>query len=199
VPATPGNPTATVIGSLTTGPRIRVIFRDNAINETGFQVWRSVNGGAFALHATLPIRAGTGNVVYDDFAVSGSNSYAYFVYAMNGVIPSAASTTASASIPAVPAVPTNFNGVGVITGGGTTARVNMTWTDNANNENRYVVQRAPDASFTTGVVNVNLAAGTQSYAFTGLTRGTTYYIRIMAQSVYGGTWVALNPTPIITP
>jgi FtsP/CotA-like multicopper oxidase with cupredoxin domain len=199
VPATPGNPTATVIGSLTTGPRIRVIFRDNAINETGFQVWRSVNGGAFALHATLPIRDGTGNVVYDDFAVSGSNSYAYFVYAMNGVIPSAASTTASASIPAVPAVPTNFNGVGVITGGGTTARVNMTWTDNANNENRYVVQRAPDASFTTGVVNVNLAAGTQSYAFTGLTRGTTYYIRIMAQSVYGGTWVALNPTPIITP
>ena len=75
VPARPLAPTnllLTVQGSLTVGPRIRVVFRDNQNGgnpETGFQVFRSDNGGAFALLTTLPPRAGVGNVTYLDYVL----------------------------------------------------------------------------------------------------------------------------------
>ncbi len=81
VPAAPLAPTnlvLTVQGSLTTGPRIRLVFRDNQNNtnpETGFQVYRSDNGGAFALLTTLGPRNATGNVTYFDYNVLGGGTY----------------------------------------------------------------------------------------------------------------------------
>jgi hypothetical protein len=180
-------------------------FRDNELNETGFVVERSVNGGGFATLATLPPRALRGTVQYlDANTIVAGNTYGYRVYAISTAasptyIPSAYSNSAQAVIPAAPAAPGNFAGTAQATSA-TQARVNMTWTDLSNNESRFVIQRATNLEFTTGLATFNRAANGTSYSNTGLQRGATYYYRIAAQNLWGqSAWVPLNPTPIVTP
>lgn len=202
VPASPAAPTnllLTVQGSLTTGPRVRVVFRDNQNNtnpETGFQVFRSENGGAFALLTTLPPRGGVGNVTYYDYAVVGGGTYSYYIVTINASSASAQpSNTAIASLPPFPAAPANFQATTQTTNGGTQARVNMIWTDTSNNESRFVIQRATDPNFTTGLTTFNRGANTTSYSNSGLLRGTTYYYRIRSENLYGrSVWVVLSIT-----
>jgi hypothetical protein len=194
----------TVQGSLTLGPRIRVVFRDNQNGgnpETGFQLFRSTDGVNFSLLATLPPRAGVGNIpAYFDYAVTGGATYWYYAVTINAGSASLPSNTAAASLPPAPAAPGGFTATTQITGGGTTARVNMIWNDLSNNESRFVIQRATDANFTTNVVTFNRGANTTAWANTGLPRGTAFYYRIRAQNLYGvSVWVLLTPFPIVTP
>jgi hypothetical protein len=195
----------TVQGALPpTGPRIRVVFRDNQNGgnpETGFQLFRSTDGVNFSLLTTLPPRAGVGNIpAYFDYAVTGGATYWYYAVAINAGSASLPSNTATASLPPGPAAPSNFFGTTQVTGGGTTARVNMIWIDNSNNESRFVVQRATDAAFTTNVVNFNRGANSTAFNNTGLPRGTTFYYRIRAENQYGvSAWLNLAPFPIVTP
>jgi len=65
----PAAPT-TLTATLAAGPQVSLTWRDNATNEAGFLVERSVNGGAFARLATPPARANTGTATYVDGAVS---------------------------------------------------------------------------------------------------------------------------------
>jgi hypothetical protein len=203
-PAAPTNLVATVQGALPpTGPRIRVVFRDNQNGgnpETGFQLFRSDDGGAFTLLATLPPRNGVGNIpAYFDTAVVGGHTYQYYAVAVNAGSASAPSNTASATLPPAPAAPSGFFGTTQTTNGGTLARVNLIWTDNANNESRFVIERATDAAFTLNLVSFNRTANSTGYANTRLPRGVAFYYRIRAENLYGvSDWVLLNPFPIIT-
>jgi FtsP/CotA-like multicopper oxidase with cupredoxin domain len=208
IPATPAAPTAlvlTVQGNLPpTGPRIRVVFRDNQNNtnrETGFLLYRSENGGSFNLLATLGQNNGVGNIpAYLDYAVTAGSTYAYYAQAFNAGSVSAPSNTASTTLPPAPAAPSDFFGTTQVTNGGTLARVNLIWTDNSNNETRFVVQRATDAGFTTGLFSSNRGSNTTGWANTGLPRGTTFYYRIRAENQFGvSAWVNLLPFPITTP
>lgn len=199
-PAAPTNLVLTVQGALPpTGPRIRLVFRDNqngnAAIETGFRVYRSDNGGAFILLTTLPPRGGVGNVTYYDYNISGGGTYSYYVVTINAGSASLPSNTAVASVPPAPAAPSNFTGTTQITGGGTTARVNLSWTDNSNNETRFVVQRADDAAFTVGLITSNRAANSTTWTQGNLPRGTTFYYRIRSENIYGvSAWVYFTVT-----
>jgi hypothetical protein len=176
--------------------RIRLTFRDNAINETGFQVERSVDGGAFSLLATLPPRANRGNVTYVDAAVLVGHTYAYQVRAMNGV-PSAYSNQVSVSV-MVPAAPSNF--VVAAVASGNSAIVTLNWTDNSNNETRFVIQRASDPNFTVNVGSNNVAANTTTVQQTR-NRNRDIYYRIQAVNTITGAsaWMNAVPFPIHTP
>ena len=196
-PVAPTNLAATLLGSLTVGPSVRLTFRDNATNETGFIIQRSVNGGDFATIASLGPRANRGNVTYTD-AVMANTSYAYRVFTLNGVSPSTPSNTVNVTVPAAPNAPATFTGTTRVTNA--TARIDLAWTDSSNNESRFVVQRALDANFTNGLVSFNRGANTTTFSQTGLPRGVAYYYRIMAQNQYGqSAWVTLTPFPIVTP
>jgi titin len=208
VPARPASPTNLVLtpqGALPpTGPRMRLVFRDNAngaIPETGFIVYRGVNGGALVQLATLPARGGVGNVTYFDTTVVAGNTYAYQVLTVNGPTPSASpSNTAIGTVPPAPAAPATFTATTQVTGGGTTARVNLTWTDSSNNESRFVVQRATDAGFTANLFTSNRGANTTTWSNGNLPRGATLYYRIRAENTWGvSAWVTLAPFPITTP
>jgi hypothetical protein len=197
-PAAPTNLVTTVQGSLTTGSRVRLVFRDNAVDETSFVVERSENGGAFTYLAALPPRANRGNVTYYDNLALGGQIYEYRVFTVNGPSPSGYSNVAAASVPPVPADPSNFIGTTRITG--TTTRIDLSWTDNSNNESRFVIQRATDPGFATDLTTYNRGANNTAFAQTGLPFGVTYYYRIMAQNIYGqSNWVLLDPSPISTP
>jgi len=202
IPAAPLAPTNLVLivqGALNPpGPRIRVTFRDNQNGgnpETGFQVFRSDNGGPFFLLATLGPRAGAGSVTYFDYAIVGGNTYSYYVVTINAATASAPTLTVLAAIPPAPAAPSNFTGTATLTNGQTRVRVNLSWTDNANNEARFVIQRATDPDFTVGLVTNNRAANSTTFTQNNLARGTTYYFRIAAQNLYGySAWVNFSIT-----
>jgi FtsP/CotA-like multicopper oxidase with cupredoxin domain/fibronectin type 3 domain-containing protein len=178
VPAAPSNLTAT----LQTGPQIALAWTDNANNETGFLLERSVNGGAFSALATV-----TANTVsYVDTAVSAGstgNTYVYRVGATNLVGTSAYASSASVLIAAtVPARPTGLT----VTGIAQTTLV-LNWLDNSNNESGFTIQIATNNTFTTGLQTIQVGSNVTSYLFSGLLPNTKYYFRVLAFNVAGSS------------
>ncbi|MBK8050345.1 MAG: multicopper oxidase domain-containing protein [Anaerolineales bacterium] len=144
VPAAPTN----LVATLQAGPRVSLTWRDNAINETGFVLERQTNGGGFTQVALIGPRNNRGNVNYVDLAVALGNVYDYRVTAVNSGGPSAPSNVVTVNV-APPAAPSNFQVTAVANVNNAT--VTLTWTDNANNESGFTVQRATNAAFTQGL------------------------------------------------
>ena len=89
--AVPANPTL-LTATVQAGPRVRLVWRDNATNETGFVIERctvvapATTCTNFAQIATTGPRNGTGNVpAYLDTTVTVGNTYFYQVWAVNAV------------------------------------------------------------------------------------------------------------------
>jgi hypothetical protein len=179
---------------------------DNATNESGFVVERSItsNGIAspFVQIGTPPARNNTGSVTFIDkaLALSGTNdTYTYRVAAVNLAGNSAyASTTI-----VVPGTPVAPSGLKVANGAssGNSRSVVFTWTDNSSLETGFTIQRATNSGFTgNSVTSVNVAANATTYTWTGLNRNTAYYFRIRANNgtvIFSG-WVNASPFPITT-
>ncbi len=188
-------PTA-LAATLQAGPQVSLSWTDNAANETGFVIQRSDNGGAFATIATAPARNNTGGVTFVDTGVAQGNTYAYQVAATNASGSSAFSNVATLTVD-VPAAPSGVTAVPTSQGG--QRRVVLSWTDNANNESGFVVQRASDAAFTTGLATTNVAANATTVTISGLSRNTDYYFRVWAVNALGSSAPAdATPFPVHT-
>jgi hypothetical protein len=200
-PTPPTAPT-TLVATLEAGPQIALRWLDTATNESGFIIERSTNGGAYTQIATAPARNNVGFVNYTDTTVTYGNSYTYRVAATNLGGTSTYAVSNTVVIPALPAAPTAFtasNGPNA----GTFRTVILRWTDNATNETGFTIQRATNASFTTGLntQTVTTAAGTGAVSVTqgSLARNTQYWYRIRANNGTVSTaWVNATPFPIRT-
>ncbi|WP_097026786.1 hypothetical protein [Clostridium peptidivorans] len=112
--ATPGFPTMTVDSQFSnvvsvgqpeaptnltarrlSGQQVRLTWRDNAVNENGFVIERSDNGGNYFALAIVGSKFSTGNVVYIDSTVVSGKNYTYRVMAVNAAGSSAYSNTAN--------------------------------------------------------------------------------------------------------
>ena len=62
--------------------------------------------------------------------------------------------------------------------------INLAWTDNANNETGFVLERAPTSAFAS-ITTIPLGANVTTYADTGLAASTTYYYRIRSTNPQG--------------
>jgi len=160
---------------------------------------------------------GTDSRTYSDTIGNDKTQYEYNVYAINvvgdnwdysalnnnipagGGWPTLLLTSSDPLTPAPPApeiAPSNLAGTAVVKNK-KTATVSLTWTDNSTNETGFLIQRAYDPAFTSGVVNVtvagNVATFTQSVA-----RATTFYYRVHAftsttQSGWSNTAIVATP------
>ena len=176
-PAAPSNLT----GTIRSATQIRLNWNDNANNETGFQIWRSVNNSGSALLTTLAANT----VTYTDGSVTAGNTYAYQVRAINAAGSSAFAGPVTVAM-AVPAAPSGLRATAQRNNN--QADVTLRWTDNSNNESSFTLQRATNSTFTGGSVNnQTLAANTTAVIQTGLNRRTTYYYRILAGNVVGNS------------
>jgi len=185
----PTNLTAT----LQAGPRVSLTWRDNATNETGFNVERSTDGVTFVQIATAPARNNTGNVTYVDTTVTLGTTYTYRVSAVNALGASAYSNLASVTVD-VPLAPSNLLATAVRQGNN--ERVTLTWTDNANNESGFEIQRATNSAFTTGLVTSSVGANTTTFNTGNISR-LSYYFRVRAVNILGpSAWVNATPFPI---
>ena len=200
-PAAPTGLTAT----LEAGPQVGLRWRDNATNEGGFVVERSTTGmdGSFVQVAVAPARNNTGWVTFTDTTIVTGTPYWYRVAAVNlfggSTTLSAYSNTATTDAsPAVPAAPSNV----VAANGADKGRkrsVEVTWVDNSANETGFTIEQATNAAFTTGLKSTTVGADSVSATLTGLSRATTYYLRVRADNAVGSSaWVNATPFPIVT-
>jgi len=182
-PPTIASPSALTASAVSTS-RIDLAWTDNATNETNYVLERATNS---AFNGTTTFNLAADSTAFSDTTVLAATAYYYRLKAINQSTSSGYSDTASATTPspplAAPAAPTNLSA----TTPGTSKRpkVALGWTDNAINENAYVVERSLDQALWTTVAN--LSAGVVSYADTSVQNGTRYYYRVKATNGAGSS------------
>jgi hypothetical protein len=186
-PSTPSGLIATAAGD----NQIDLLWSDNSNNESSYEVERSPNGVSFSLIASLPANA-TG---YSDGGLAAGSTWSYRVRAVNGAGGSGYSNTASATT-TQPTPPSAPSGLGATAA--STSQINLGWTDNADNETGYDVERSTDGSNFSLVTT--LSADATSYSDIGRAAGTTYWYRVRAvnaagNSGYSNTASATTPQP----
>ena len=202
VPTPPAAPTF-VSATAQPGPQVSVTWTDNAIDETGFVVERCTGSGCtnFTQIAAPLASPGTGaTVTYPDTAVTGGNTYRYQVKAVNAGGSSAYIPSPPVSVPVdpAPAAPTNVT-VSAVKLNNTTDRVTLKWAWTGSNLTDFTIQRATDATFTTGLTT-NPALDTDRQRVEDVPRRTKFYYRIRANGPGGSSaWVLASPFPITTP
>ncbi|MBI4768778.1 MAG: hypothetical protein HY787_30010 [Deltaproteobacteria bacterium] len=197
--AVPANPTLLSV-TVQAGPQVRLTWRDNANNETGFVVERCTGAACtdFATIATPGPRNNVGNVTYTDTTVTPGNTFRYQVCAINAVgLSTAPTNVTNAVIPAIPAAPTNFI-VSVRRIPGNRYMATLTW-QAATNPTNFTIQRANNAIFTTGLNTATPGGNARAFTQT-VNRNTTYYYRIRANNSISGSsaWTNALPFPIRT-
>jgi len=201
-----------------------VTWTDNSKNETAFAIERRVAGSAdaWSVIATVPSDMltdgpGMGPRQYTDLLGNDRTLYEYQVYAINVVgdtwdysnpafnqIPPGGgwptltldSRGGTPSPVVVIEAPSNLTGSAVVKNR-KTATVTLNWTDNSANETGFLVQRAYDANFTSGVVNKTLGGNVTTFSETAA-RGTIFYYRVHAfndttQSDWSNTAIVTTP------
>jgi titin len=165
-PAAPSGPVATAISQT----QIDLSWTDNSANETGFQIERSLDGVNFSVVTNVAANVTS----YADNGLNPLTAYYYRVIAFNTGGSSAASSVASATTPDyAPAAPS-----GLLALAASQTEIDLTWTDNANNETGSRIYISTDG--TNFTVLTNVAASVTAYFNVGLNPATTYYYKVTA-------------------
>ena len=204
--------------------RYTVTWTDNSKNETAFVIERRIFESTtddWAVVATvesdrLTTGPGTGTRTYDDVIGSTNTLYEYNIYAINVV-----GDARDYSNPAINNIPpgggfptlTLVGGeklspaVGIAAPSGLTANavqrnrnsatVTLTWADNSTNETGFLIQRALNPTFTSGVTNATVGANATTFSQT-VSRGIIYFYRVHAfnattQSAWSNTASVTTP------
>jgi Fibronectin type III domain len=159
-----------LVASAVSSTAISLSWNDQAESESGFVLERTLDGVTWSPIANVPANT----TQYADTGLTPGMLYTYRVQALTDLGPSNYSLPASATTPLdVPAAPTNLEAVGV-----TFNQINLTWTDNADNETGYVVERSSDGSFWLTIAV--LPANSTSYQDIGLPANTKFLYRVHA-------------------
>jgi fibronectin type 3 domain-containing protein len=99
--ATPPAAPSGIQADATSHNQVSLTWTDNASDESGFRIERSVEGSAFSSLTTV----GANTTSFDDNSVTGGNGYVYRVIAYNGAGDSAWAESLSVMTPTAPAGP----------------------------------------------------------------------------------------------
>ena len=177
--ATPAAPTGLTATAMTER-RIDLTWDPNADPDVeGYDVLRSLDGGAFVQVAQVNVRA----ALYRVTTLVPGTPYAYQLVARNFLSvrsdPSAAAGATTLGVrPTLPAAPTHLTATSV-----SRSQINLAWTDNSTNENAFIVERSTDNL--TWTLWAQTSPNATTYANTGLQRGVRYYYRVAASNEAG--------------
>ena len=185
-PAAPSGLTATAEA----GPQVSLAWVDNATTEIGFLVQRSTDGVNFTDLTTLA----ADSVAYVDTTVQAGVTYTYQVAAFNLGGPSAFSNTANATIPGPqgPAAPDQLQA-----NLQDTPLIDLSWQDNSNNEDGFVIERSTDGINFSPLANV--VANVTAYNDLAVFGGFTYTYRVAAFNANGTSAFAVSNSVAVPP
>ncbi len=159
----------------------------------GYRVERSEDGGLSwptVYNVANPAAVGT-----SDILVQPNTTYWYRVFAYNQAGDSPASNTVSVTTPDVqPAAPTDLAGVA-----NSATQVTLTWTDNADNELGFSVERCADAGCTNFAPVGTTGSNVTTYTDLSVSPGSTYLFRVFAYNGTGNSLVPSNEISVTTP
>lgn len=160
--------------------RITVSWTDTSATETGFIIERCTGAGC-DFSSLLTLSASSNATSYTDTAVIAGETYCYRVKAeRSGYWASAASSAACATVasPSAPTAP-----AAAASGENT---VNLTWTDNTQNETRFIVERCAGAGCSDFAEIGSAGHNTASFGDTTACNSTAYSYRVKAART--GAW-----------
>ncbi len=178
VPANPTNLTATA----TSSSQINLAWTNNAVNPaaTNIAIYKSTDGINFSWSYTVSPTASS----FSATGLSASTTYYFRIRAYNSngtsgyTNTSSASSSSSTAATSAPPAPSGLTATGV-----SSSQINLTWTNNATNQNGFTIQRSLDGTTFTTIATVG--AGITSYSVTGLSASTTYYFQVNAYNPVG--------------
>ena len=172
----PNAPSA-LSASATSSSVIQLAWTDNAGNETSFRVERKTGSGEFLEIGTV----GANTPSYTDSGLDANTAYSYRVRAQNAVGNSSYSNTATATTDnIVPSKPSGLSASAT-----SSSVIQLAWTDNADNETSFRVERKTGSGAFSEIGTVG--ANTPSYTDSGLAANTVYSYRVRAQNAAGSS------------
>ena len=191
--AIPVPPSGLYLDGETTGS-IDLHWSDNSDNETGFQIERSLTGlgGDFTLIQTTA----AGVTAYTSGGLNDNTTYFYRVRAINATGPSLYSSVESTNtLLESPAAPS-----GLSVGSPTTSSLQLSWTDNSDNESEFRIERATAVGGPYSEIATPSANNT-TYTNTGLEDATQYFYRVRAYNAAGFSTYSniANNTTLLAP
>lgn len=188
-PEAPSQLIAEAVNSTT----IKLKWQDNSNNEYDFTVERKSEGSKFTMINRIPANS----TAYTDSTVEAGKTYTYRVRSWRHLVSSTPSNEATVKTPFSYTLPGGSapGGVHVIEAGllpkapgGLSAKagegksIRLEWSDNANNEQGYRVERFNGQEF---VQVADLAANTKAYTDNDIDYGNTYRYRVKAYNNAG--------------
>ncbi|MDX1904670.1 MAG: fibronectin type III domain-containing protein [Thermonemataceae bacterium] len=185
--------TATAVSS----SRINLFWVDADVNEDTYKIERSTDGTNYTeIVGNLPANTTS----YSDVGLTAGTLYYYRVRCSLGAANSLYSSVAQATTFVVITAPTSL-----VASASSTSSIDLSWSDNADNEANYTIERSLDGINFTEVGQV--AADIFNYTDMGLSSGTLYFYRVRGKngSVYSDysniaqatpTVVVLSPTDL---
>jgi len=159
--------------------QIDLSWTDNSVNETGFFIERSEDGGTNWMLAGFTAANST---TYEDTGLIANTIYHYRIAAYNAIGDSGYSNSAGGTtLDLPPAAPSNLNAAPLAGG-----QIQLSWADNSANETGFAVERSANDS--TGWQEIGLVAeNTTNYEDTGLAPNTPYFYRVSAYNQNGSS------------
>lgn len=171
---TVGPPSPPSLYAYPLGPdEVGIYWTDTSDNESGFRIQRQVAGQDFSTIATVP----AGTTSYSDSGLSPNTTYCYRVVAYNAAGEAISNVYCVTTPNAPPAAPSE------LVARATTSEIYLTWQDNSENEEGFVIERSQGGGPFSEIARVG--ANVTSYVDTGLPSGVTFCYRVCAYNGEG--------------
>lgn len=163
--------------------QVRLAWTDVSSNEFGFWIERCTGSGCSDFSRIGQTLGENASSFADSNGVTSGATYSYRVRAFGFMGDSAPSNVALATTPAAPAVPTppsNLSAVAI-----SASQINLTWTDNSNDELQFKIERCTGAGCTNFAQVWGVGTNLTSYGDSGLAAGVLYRYRVRAWNTGG--------------
>ncbi|MBI5141144.1 MAG: DUF2341 domain-containing protein [Nitrospirae bacterium] len=160
--------------------RVTVSWTDTSATETGFIIERCA-GASCDFSSLVTYTAASNATSYTDTAVTAGETYCYRVKAERSGFWTSAATSAACATIALPSAPT-----ALAAAASGENRVNLSWTDNTQNETRFIIERCEGTGCSNFTDIGSAGHNTATFNDTSVCNTTAYSYRVKAAR--SGAW-----------